>query len=293
MGCCKSNNGTSNSETSSGNADGLSVDKAPDGTILGDDGSQGGKIPYYATPGGSMTGGNSGGPYTASDSMHATGANYSAKKMGTVSTELGGLSSQYESNGDPGAIGKDGTGGYSYGSYQIATKTGTMNNFLEYEKVNNPDAYAKLEAAGGADGASSGSSEFQSTWKDLASNDSSFASDQKGFIESTHYDVAASNILNNSGLDISKRSLAVQDAVWSTAVQNGPNSAVFTNAFAGKDTSNMSDADIINSLYDERSKTTSSGSLVYFSKSSTSVQNSVKNRFTNERTQALSMLSGN
>lgn len=292
MGCCKSNNGTSNSDTS-GTGSSLAVDKAPDGTILGQDGSQGGKIPYYATPGGSMTGGNSGGPYTASDSMHATGANYSAKKMGTVSTELGGLSSQYESNGDPGAIGKDGTGGYSYGSYQIATKTGTMDNFLEYEKVNNPDAYAKLEAAGGSAAATSGTSEFQSTWQDLASNDSSFASDQKGFIESTHYDVAASNILNNSGLDISKRSLAVQDAVWSTAVQNGPNSAVFTNAFAGKDTSNMSDADIINSLYDERSKTTSSGSLVYFSKSSTSVQNSVKNRFTNERTQALSMLSGN
>lgn len=271
------------------------VTATPDGTPLGKDGSQGGKLPYYSAPGGGVGRATSendraGGGYVDAASEHATGANYKASAANSkVSKELGGLSSKYESNGNPGAIGYDTKGGYSYGSYQIAANTGTMNNFLKYEQENNPDAYAKLVAAGGVNGAVSGSSDFQSTWKSLAT-DSTFDADQKSFIQSTHYDVAVSNIQNSTGIDINSRSLAVQDAVWSTAVQNGPNSNVFKNAFSGKDTSTMSDSDIINAIYDERGKYNSNGSLSYFSSSTAAVQNSVANRLQNERSQALGML---
>lgn len=292
MGCCKGSS-AGYSSTNYNSID-VTTDKAPDGITIGQDGSKGGTIPYYSTPGGavSTSSNSSGGSYTANDTEHSTGLNYSAKKANSnVAKGLGGLSSKYESNGDPGSIGYDSTGGYSYGKYQISTKVGSMNNFLTYEKTNNPSAYSKLMAAGGDSISGQSSSSFQSAWKDLAANDSSFSSDQDGFIQSTHYDIAASNILNSTGLDVNKRSLAVQDVVWSTSVQNGPNSSVFTNAFAGKDVNSMSDADIINSIYDERSKTTSSGTLVYFSKSSKSIQNSVANRLTNERQDALAMLS--
>lgn len=262
-----------------------------DGIPVGKDGSQGGTQAYYGSPGGGgPVGGSagSGGAYANAGSEYATGLNYTPKSANTnVATGLGSPSAKYESNGDPGAIGHDSTGGYSYGSYQIATKTGTMNNYLDSLQTSDPSAYAKLQAAGGINGATAGTPEFQAAWKDLAANDPNFAQSQHDFIQSTHYDVAASNIQNSTGLDINSRSKAVQDAVWSTSVQNGPNSAVFKNAFAGKDVNSMSDAQIVNALYDERGATTSSGSLKYFSSSSASVQNSVKNRFANERQDVL------
>jgi hypothetical protein len=51
---------------------------------------------------------------------------------------LGNLAGEYESNGDARAIGFDSTGGYSYGEYQIASNTGTMNNYMNYIQTNNP-----------------------------------------------------------------------------------------------------------------------------------------------------------
>lgn len=262
-----------------------------DGIPVGKDGSLGGTQAYYGSPGGGgPVGGTvgSGGAYANAGSQYATGTNYVPKAANTnVAKGLGSASAKYESNGNPGAIGYDKTGGYSYGEYQIATKTGTMNNYLNSLQTSDPDAYAKLQAAGGASAAAAGTPEFQAAWKDCAANDPNFEASQHSFIQSTHYDIAAANIQNSTGLDISKRSKAVQDAVWSTAVQNGPNSKVFTNALAGKDVKNMSDAQIVNALYDERGATNANGSLKYFPSSSASVQNSVKNRFVNERQDVL------
>lgn len=263
-----------------------------DGIPVGKDGSLGGTQAYYGAPGGGgVVGGTSGsgGSYANAGSQYATGTNYTPKMASTAGAKgLGSISARYESNGNPGAVVQpDVNGTNSYGKYQINVKTGTMNNFMKYEQVNNPDAYNKLMAAGGGTEAGQNSPEFVSAWKDLSSSDSSFGDDQDGFIKSTHYDVAAANIQNSTGLDINTRSKAVQDAVWSTSVQNGPNSKVFTNALAGKDVNNMSDAQIVNALYDERGATNANGSLKYFSSSSASVQNSIKNRYTNERQDVL------
>ena len=265
---------------------------APDGTPLGKDISNGGKTPAYGSPGGGGTAG-SGGGYTANGSQHATGGNYvPGTPNKNVPAGLGGLSQQYESGGKgAGAIGQDSTGGYSYGTYQIATNTGTMNNYMSYLQQNNPDEYAKLQAAGGANAARAGDPNFQNTWKDMAANDPAFAQSQHDFIQSSHYDPAAANIKAQTGLDVSTKSLGVQNAIWSTAVQNGPNSAVFTNAFAGKDVSKMSDTDIVNAIYDERGKTNGNGGLAYFSSSTPAVQQSVANRFVSERQGALNQIS--
>lgn len=263
-----------------------------DGIPIGKDGSQGGTQPYYGSPGGGgPIGGSSarGGAYSNAGSEYSTGFNYHAKAPNrNVATGLGSASAKYESNGNPGAIGHDRTGGWSYGEYQIATNTGTMDNYMKSLQQTDPDAYAKLQAAGGVDGAKAGTPEFQAAWKDCAANDPNFEKSQHDFIQSTHYDVAAANIQNNTGLDINSRSKAVQDAVWSTSVQNGPNSSVFKNAFAGRDPNQMTDAQIVNALYDERSATNPDGSLKYFTSSSRSVQNSVRNRYTNERQDVLS-----
>ena len=286
MGCCLSGGQL----TQNFNKIDIKNDEAPDGIKLGQDGSKGGTIPYYSTPGGGMSTTDTGaGPYVNNGSEHATGSSYTPEKVTNVSKELGGLSANYESNGNPGAIGYDSTGGWSYGKYQIAANPGTMRNFLSYIQVNDTTAYTTLTSAGGNSGALSGSTEFQAAWKNLAANNTKFSDDQKGFIQTTHYDVAVNDIKNRTGMDVNTKPLAVQDVVWSTAVQNGPKSSVFKLAFAGKNANAMSNEDIINAIYDERGRS-SGGHLVYFGKSTPKIQKSVSDRFAKERKQALAML---
>ncbi|MEN6438636.1 MAG: hypothetical protein ABFD97_08635 [Syntrophobacter sp.] len=198
-------------------------------------------------------------------------------------SELGALSRKYESNGDPGIIGQDKTGGYSYGQYQIATRTGTMEAFLVFLAKANPDFAARLDAAGGLKGAIEGTKSFQAAWKDLGKMEE-FARVQHAFIQTTHYEPFAAN-LKQIGLELKPRSKALKDVAWSVAVQHGPGNAVFKNALKGRDPSTMSDAEIIEAVYMERSKVD-----VYFSKSKTSVKAALVGRFDRERRDALALL---
>ena len=83
-----------------------------------------------------------------------------------------------------------------YGSYQIATKTGTMGTFMNYLKKEQKysNIYTSLNNAGGNSGATSGSSQFKNQWKNLAANDPSFKQAQHDFIQRTHHDPAVSRI---------------------------------------------------------------------------------------------------
>lgn len=77
------------------------------------------------------------------------------------------------------------------------------------------------------------------------------------------------------GLNLDKRSPVIRDVIFSTAVQHGEGGAstVFHNAL-GNDASHLSNEDIINLIYNERSKVKK-----YFSKSSPETQDSLKDRF--------------
>jgi len=200
-----------------------------------------------------------------------------------VSEKLGELSARYESRGGAGTIGRDRTGGFSYGTYQIATKTGTMKRYLAFLETAHPALADKLKAAGGAEGALSGKATFRDAWRELA-GDPSFARSQHDFIRATHYEPFALR-LRDLGVDPAARSAALRDVVWSVAVQHGPGNNVFKNALAGRDVSRMSDRDIINAVYDERSKVE-----LYFSKSTPQVKEAVLSRFKRERLDALAML---
>lgn len=198
---------------------------------------------------------------------------------------LGALSAKYESNGNAGAIGFDKKGGFSYGQYQIATKTGTMANFLDYLAKANPAMAEKLNAAGGKAGALAGSSAFKSAWGSLA-QDKGFADAQHGFIQATHYDPLVNRIGKNTGIDINARSKALQDVIWSTAVQHGGATNVVEKALraTGKNAGNVTDEDLIKAIYAERS--------TRFGGSTANVRQSVLNRFQHERSGALAMLDG-
>lgn len=196
---------------------------------------------------------------------------------------LGALSSKYESSGNPGTIARNpgDIGGASYGTYQIATNTGTMRNFLNYAASVSPSVYNALK------GKTPGSSSFDEAWKKLAnSNPSQFEDVQHGFIAQSHYQPAVDMIKKSTGFDATKRSPIIQDVLWSTAVQHGVNGAknVFVNAGI---TPNMSDREITERIYAERA---ANNGNKYFRKSSEAIRKSVVNRFKSEMKDALSRL---
>ncbi|MGJ7570906.1 hypothetical protein ACSFBX_10265 [Variovorax sp. RB2P76] len=200
---------------------------------------------------------------------------------------LGSLSSHFESNGKPGAIGFDTNGGFSYGEYQIAARTGTLQTFLTFLGTAFPQYLAPLQNAGGLIAGSKGDAAFKNAWRQLAATQSGFSDAQYTFIKSTHYDVFAKKLLTALGLNLSNRTVALRDVAWSVAVQHGASNQVFANALADKDVAAMSDSEIITAVYAERSKLDK-----YFSSSTQRVKLSLAARFNDERARALAMLAG-
>lgn len=196
--------------------------------------------------------------------------------------ELGAFSKQFESNGDPGAIGFDGTGGYSYGEYQIATKTGTFREYMNYLKENDPELYDELQAAGGADAAERGDPAFKQKFQDIMRNNPDAAATQHDFIQASHYEPQRRAIIQKTGIDVSTRSKALQDTVWSTSVQHrGQTDNIVARAInrTGKTPETVGDRELIAAIYDERAQ---DGGNRYFPSSTPAIKMSVVNRFSNE-----------
>ena len=195
---------------------------------------------------------------------------------------FGSLAARYESRGNPGAIGFDNTGGWSYGSAQIATRTGTMVRFLQYLELKHPGASSILKSAGGNEGATAGTEQFKQAWRNLASTDQQFNQTQKDFITDTHYIPLVEKVLRETGVDISQRSRTLQEVVNSTAIQHGARTNIVTQAIQGAGGPGASDEIIIQKIYDERPNR--------FGSSTAQVQASVRRRFVSERQDALRML---
>jgi hypothetical protein len=131
---------------------------------------------------------------------------------------------------------------------------------------------------------SPGSPEFNAKWKQIAANDPSFGTAQHDFIKSTHY-APQMALLGKSGIDLSKRGAAVQDAVWSTSVQFGGQTSLIKSALAGKDPSKMSDAEIVTAI--QNYKIAHNSDL--FKSSSAATQASTLNRASVERNRLLAL----
>lgn len=206
---------------------------------------------------------------------------------GSGSDQLGILSATYESRGAIDAVGYDGRGGTSYGVYQIASGVGTMSRFMDYLESKAPDLAARLAKAGPANtGSRQGA--MASEWKRIAAeNPGRFKALQQDFICETHYEPALKSVTLSTGEDLSKRSQAVREVLWSTAVQHGPNGAaeIFTQAVdklqaTGKD---KSDKALIEEVYAERmAQFAGRGRL----------RAAVSSRLADEKQTALAMLDG-
>lgn len=173
---------------------------------------------------------------------------------------LGGLSQKYESSGDPGAIGYDSTGGFSYGTYQLA------HNNAQRFVAQSP--YAQEFA-----GIPFNSAAFRNKWKEIAQKDpQGFAQAQEQYITKTHFEPLAAKAAQ-AGLDISQHSPVLSEVIFSTGVQHGAGTDVINRALA-KVGPNASDADIIKAIYEERW-----GGGQRFASSTPQVRQAVYNRF--------------
>ena len=173
----------------------------------------------------------------------------------------GTLSQKYESGGNPGAIGKDNTGGWSYGTYQLAHQN--AQRFL--------DAFPMYGAM--FRGLKLGTDAFNKMWKQVAAKDpQGFANAQHEFIARTHYEPQI-NKLKKLGFNVETYSSVLKDVIWSTAVQHGAATDVIASALkkVGKA---ASESQLIKAIYDER---WSNGKR--FASSTENVKKSVFNRF--------------
>lgn len=172
-------------------------------------------------------------------------------------SQIGSLSAKYESGGNPGAIGYDSTGGYSYGTYQLA------HNNAQRFVAESP--YAQQFA-----GIPFNSAAFQQKWKEIAAKDpQGFAAAQHDYIAKTHYEPVINRIAS-MGVDPNKLSQTVKDVIWSTAVQHGPGSKIVDQAIA----SARDEKDLIQKIYQLRWNNGSG-----FASSTPAVKQSVYNRF--------------
>lgn len=155
---------------------------------------------------------------------------------------LGQTSSRYETSGrGPGTVstGAGDHGGVSYGSYQLSTNEGTVQEFLRH----NPTIGARLA------GLRPGTEAFSRRWRELAAADpQGFHGAQHDFIQHKFYDVQMQR-LQDVGIDLSLRGAAVQDMLWSTSVQfRGLTRGIVQGALDGKDLASMSDVDIVSAV---------------------------------------------
>ena len=163
--------------------------------------------------------------------------------LGRGAKELGSLSARYETSGRGvstvstgiGRGGRPDPGGVSYGSYQLTSQTplringktvivydgGNVAIFLENEGAPWASKFGTLAP---------GSKTFSDIWRKIAASDPlGLHAAEHEFIKRTHYDPAAERIQAATGVDINTLPAAVQDVLWSTAVQHGAGFAPYTN----------------------------------------------------------------
>lgn len=201
---------------------------------------------------------------------------------------LGILSSRYEvGDRGPGTVssGAGDAGGASYGSYQMTSRPGggTVAAFVADPAF--PWRHRFVGLTPGSEG-------FTARWKALAAEaPAEFFRAQHAFVKRTHHDPLVARTAEEDRLDVRLRSNALQNVVWSTAVQHGPKTAVLRNAIAAAPRGpEAADADLIRAVYAERGRRGPDGALAYFRRNSEAVQAGVARRFVGEQRDALRML---
>ena len=218
-------------------------------------------------------------------------------RIGVPSVEgwqLGKTSEKYETAGKgPGTINNyknsGDLGGASYGTYQFASylpslmpngksrpssKNSPLKDYINASKFK--DKFAGLEPA---------TPEFDNVWKSIAAiNLKEFEKDQHDFIQERYYNVMIGN-LKRQKLDFTSFGPGVQDLIWSTAVQLGPNRTdIFTNSLEGK--TKLTDRDIVEVVSNYKINNVNN----FFKSSSSDIKDGVKARWVSEKQDLLKLI---
>ena len=129
---------------------------------------------------------------------------------------LGILSEKYEGGG-AGTIstGEGDSGGISYGTYQLASNVGTVQEFVEWLQDKYPSFYAILSRN------EAGTLEFSADWTYLADNyPEEFAQAQDEFVTPKYYDSACA-IAQENGVDTGAMPDALKAVLFSNSIQHG------------------------------------------------------------------------
>lgn len=211
---------------------------------------------------------------------------------------LGSLAAKFESgNEGVAAIGYDRKGGTSYGKYQIASRVGTMNGFLSYLDEAAPDLGKRLRNAGPAN-TGSRHGRMPTEWRKIAAeNPQRFEQLQSDFIRSSHFEPAKEAITEATGVSLDSLPTAIQEVLFSTAVQHGPSAATRIVSQAVKRvgakklqgmletktaSAKKAGAQLITQIYNLRAK--------QFASSTPQVRTAVRNRLRMEMNEAIQML---
>jgi hypothetical protein len=190
---------------------------------------------------------------------------------------IGILSEKYEGGG-PATVstGYGDSGGVSYGTYQLATNTGSAAAFVEWLQTQ-PDG---LNAGAMLAQFEPGSDEFSEQWRWLADNRDELADLQDRYVKPRYY-YAAVEHAKDEGLtaDIPD---ALQCVLFSNAIQHGP-------YWAGRLLAESYDPDPatwITNIYDTKLSDLS------WSSGAPTLRPGLFNRWENEKLDALMLLSG-
>ena len=132
------------------------------------------------------------------------------------------LTRKYESNGNPGCVssGMGDLGGISYGLYQFASNLYVVDDFVKWA-MNYPDK-ALANYGNVLNQFTVNSNNFINTWKQIGLVDpQGFGKLQDDYIIEKYYNVVA-KMLKTKYFDLDTHSLTLKNVVLSRAIQNGP-----------------------------------------------------------------------
>ena len=207
---------------------------------------------------------------------------------------LGKTSEKYETGGKgAGTINNyassNDLGGASYGTYQFASYLpATMPNGKARPSAKNSPVLAFINNSkfkDKFDGLEPATAAFDAKWKEIASQyPTEFKQDQHDYTQAKYYDVMIAN-LKRKGLDLTGFGPAVQDLVWSTAVQFGPGkTSIFLVPLEGK--SQLTDKDIVSIVSEYKIANVDT----FFKSSGSNIIAGVKTRYQSEKSDLINMI---
>lgn len=235
----------------------------------------------FNSSGSAGTGGSS--ARSGGGGSRGTGSVTASRYVYDPNAKIGEAIAKYESGtSGSSAIGYDGTGGTSYGKYQLASKAGSMEGFLKMMEGKGGEhaAIAARLRASGPTNTGSRQGAMPTQWKkEAAANSELMKSAELEYMLKSNYAPAMQGL---SG-DLRSRvegSKALQEAMFSTAVQHGPGrtSGIWNKVYKA----GMSEEDLTRAVYNERA--------TRFGSSTPQVQESARRRMASEQEVILSML---